>query len=1523
MTNTTRKKLLSSAVMFAAAFAAAATASLISAPAAHAEASEGVEISYTTRSDEMLNENYLDWYRISADESKEYHIKSSSANGGNYGNNVLANAFDGNFDTFWETNTVNSDTFTNRLTVEFNQSVTIDRIYFATRRDGQWQKGFPLTATFLVSDDGTDYRAAARGVAEVKNNVVLYSFEKPLETKYLIFEYTDIYAGMTRHASASELIFLRPEEEIVGKVKNMFADYAHTRLKPEFRDRQTLTNLKAQLENHPLYQNNLDKYIERAFEILDGDLMTDYVNRQFTTDPAERGVTIQQRGDIFAYGNNLHFMFGLSNYMPAGIFANSGEKITVYVEADESQPLPKIVFTQFLTTYKYWQGGQTELKRGENVLTVPNFTHTASFTNAGGPIYIVNPYTSAEQNRSVKIYIEGGHTYPVFFKGGSEEKFLNDITDYVDYYNQNTDTAFDIVEVMADHMLVTAQASRAKQIYVEGGTSVQSVCENWDKYMQSLLEFNGVTFDKSDKYYDKRVEKLYLNVRIMEPFSSAADAYATGQHIGIRKNTGWETTALTGSGFGWGTSHEIGHIIEIGEYRVLEYTNNMVSNFNETYLDGLPSRGDHTKITSLLAPDSVVGNGGIASGGSYDNTYVAWWNIESVFPGYWGRYNNLFRYGVPNGYPTADGMSAVEKQVYYSSIATGTDTGYYFDRYGYRFNGNQFILSNASAAYKNAVSSLISQGKLSQKQYKFWYVSADTATLYCKYGEKLAIYSDKMTIDPLYIGKESGGYRINLPDNSAKTGHLGYEIIENGRVIGFTATSTYLDKTAYAEGYTPRYQIRAYDQRLNATAASDVWQFESGKAAARIGSQEYATLAQAVAAAKQNDVIVLLSDIYEENITIDKNLTITSDSREIYFIKTGDENIFNISSGASLTLRGSKSARIIFEGNGVARGGRVFSAAGRLDIEYADFQNLNGTAADGTVINLWGADNSLRLYACNFTGVTGTGRGGAVYVVANATISVQIDDCTFTGNRTTGQFNGGALFIGAPATITNSRFYDNRAEKLAAGALHVAGADSVIKNCEFSGNYANALNAAGGGALYIAAYCTVEDCTFTNNSAYTGANGGNGGAVYAAAGAKFTGCTFTQNKACNAGACYISSGNVVFENCTITSNSATSNAAAVWVNWSTAAVSASFEGCTVTQNSTGGTGIIYINYYFYAGYDDWGLGQKLLNFTNSTLKDNKSGGAGIYTHYNWLQLNAEGSTIITSVNKKIDLRSSYDNLYITLLDGNAPNGEIVKRSSSPMGEDIYEHFLLSNALANKYKLELGPTGNSLWLKQFSFTVDTEINGETSSDGVEYAYGDNFVLPAAPEPPEGYTFKGWEYGGNIYQPGETVSLDSGSKITAVFEQYLFRLKLVYADGESASAAGYRKGDVIHVSDLTAPTDANFAGWLYKGAVYMAGDKIIFDGRNDTFVAVYNTPEQPEPPEEDNGDNDSENDGDTNDNNNNGGNGNGTDNNGGTDVAPEDTDTQDKGYIIIISVIVAIIVAATAVTVALIVRKSKRR
>ena len=44
--------------------------------------------------------------------------------------------------------------------------------------------------------------------------------------------------------------------------------------------------------------------------------------------------------------------------------------------------------------------------------------------------------------------------------------------------------------------------------------------------------------------------------------------------------------------------------------------------------------------------------------------------------------------------------------------------------------------------------------------------------------------------------------------------HLGFEIYETNKLIGFTYEYTFTDVTTYSSGYTPKYKIVAYDKLL-------------------------------------------------------------------------------------------------------------------------------------------------------------------------------------------------------------------------------------------------------------------------------------------------------------------------------------------------------------------------------------------------------------------------------------------------------------------------------------------------------------------------------------------------------------------------------------------------------------------------------------------------------------------------------------------------------------------------------------
>ena len=57
--------------------------------------------------------------------------------------------------------------------------------------------------------------------------------------------------------------------------------------------------------------------------------------------------------------------------------------------------------------------------------------------------------------------------------------------------------------------------------------------------------------------------------------------------------------------------------------------------------------------------------------------YLIWWDLESIFHGYWGKLDNMYRY---NSSSSLRGMTREEKLVYFSSLIFKTDLGYYFTR---------------------------------------------------------------------------------------------------------------------------------------------------------------------------------------------------------------------------------------------------------------------------------------------------------------------------------------------------------------------------------------------------------------------------------------------------------------------------------------------------------------------------------------------------------------------------------------------------------------------------------------------------------------------------------------------------------------------------------------------------------------------------------------------------------------------------------------------------------------------------
>ena len=187
---------------------------------------------------------------------------------------------------------------------------------------------------------------------------------------------------------------------------------------------------------------------------------------------------------------------------------------------------------------------------------------------------------------------------------------------------------------------------------------------------------------------------------------------------------------------------------------------------------------------------------------------------------------------------------------------------------------------------------------------------------------------------------------------------------------------------------------------------------------------------------------------------------------------------------------------------------------------------------------------------CAFTNNYAAFRGGVMYnsVENSGTCAPVLTDCAFTGNTTTSQSGGAIYHVGQMLTLNNCTFTNNSA--FIAGAISVQFGAVTATDCTFSGNTASnnsgAVSISGTGATSI-----FTRCTFSNNSTLT-----KGGAVSVYSSnntsfeARFERCTFSNNSAANGGALYTYGSDnselyVTLVNCRLFGNTATERGGAI------------------------------------------------------------------------------------------------------------------------------------------------------------------------------------------------------------------------------------------------------------------------------------------------------------------------------------------------------------------------------------------
>ena len=364
-------------------------------------------------------------------------------------------------------------------------------------------------------------------------------------------------------------------------------------------------------------------------------------------------------------------------------------------------------------------------------------------------------------------------------------------------------------------------------------------------------------------------------------------------------------------------------------------------------------------------------------------------------------------------------------------------------------------------------------------------------------------------------------FALALADETEQKEMTTQEQVQSAPQNETNANPTVSQTDGQSSGDTNSEAPKTEGQPSEGTGTTETKKPEASKSAAKIGEKEYASIADAMAAAKPGDTIKLLKDITESvevkvakdvggELTIDLNKYSIDGNSQKCIWRTGSSNCWpsklivkngtlkNAGSGSAIEWRGDlEVVNCRFEKNqgGAIQSGRDnLSGRGNTTIVNSTFEeNQSGNAA-GAAVQLT-QNVGCTITDSDFLGnATNTNRmGGAVYVDHG---TLDITDCTFKGNSAG---FGGAIAVADGVKLTignNTDCLDNNASYgggiYANGANINIAANSVLCNNIASGYgggiYASAsnINIAANSAVYNNTAATAgDDLFFFSKSTFT------------------------------------------------------------------------------------------------------------------------------------------------------------------------------------------------------------------------------------------------------------------------------------------------------------------------------------------------------------------------------------------------------------------------------------------------------
>ena len=711
------------------------------------------------------NEEYNNLYRMSYD-----NIKSISNNGGHYWNQVIENAIDGDLSSYWETKTGNTDTFNNEVEVTFNESVKLNRIVYAPRQSDL--KGFAEEVEIYASrtSQGDTYQLVATGTYDATSGFIEAKFD---ETEFKRVKF--VFKSSTQNwASLSEIMFYK-SDSVWNSVNELFTDGTMSVVSEKFNTLDKINQLEEVAKKHPLYEEEFKSTIDLAKEIVNNPRQEDVIELEM------RGNSVQE--------TNKRKMWGFQDWQVTGLSALAGDKITVYVDVEEGEPTPTLLYRQAMTQHG---GAKTfQLQNGKNEIIIPEIDATSNGildgTIQGGELFFTN-YNSDSQTRAPKVRIEGAKEYPVFVLGESDEnEVIKELEAYVEKIKNEPETTPDIFAVSSNKSLSLTQATYALEWYKNNNKTPKYTAEGWDEIVEKAMDFWG--YDNSSELNSD------FNFRIMPMVKNLTGGAFMNAHSGVIGIRPGNQNCIVGADMGWGTMHELGHNFDTSGRTIAEVTNNIMP----LYFESL--NRTQTRITDQNIWENntypKVGLDDYSNNELYntsDSTHLAQlaplWQLYLYDNTFYGKFEQQFR---ANDYGNKTREDIYKSWVVAASDAMQLDLTEFFARHGIRVS--EEVAAEISSKYE-------------KPDKKIYYLN-DLAMNYEGNG-----FTDNAQVD-VKTTNSDGNVKLVFSINEEDKGNLlGYEIRKDGKYIGFTSKDSFVDTSSNLDDDAV-YTVTPYDIKLN------------------------------------------------------------------------------------------------------------------------------------------------------------------------------------------------------------------------------------------------------------------------------------------------------------------------------------------------------------------------------------------------------------------------------------------------------------------------------------------------------------------------------------------------------------------------------------------------------------------------------------------------------------------------------------------------------------------------------------